>query len=90
MNYQVMKKWVKALRSGKYKQGKEKLYDPITDTYCVMGVLAYVLNQPLSVDHFRKIYKTPKGPAVSLMFLNDKGLSFKQIANIIEKNWRDL
>ena len=31
-------KWIKALRSGKYKQGRLRLYNPKEDTYCCLGV----------------------------------------------------
>ena len=34
------KKWVKALRSGIYKQGKGHLCNPLTDEYCCLGVAA--------------------------------------------------
>ena len=34
------KKWVKALRSGEYKQGKYALCNPLTDKYCCLGVAA--------------------------------------------------
>ena len=32
------KKWVAALRSGKYKQGKGQLYDNLDEKYCCLGV----------------------------------------------------
>jgi len=31
-------KWLKALRSGKFKKGKSMLYDKDDDTYCCLGV----------------------------------------------------
>lgn len=31
-------KWVKALRSGKYKQGATELYNKTDNTYCCLGV----------------------------------------------------
>ena len=37
------KKWVKALRSGKYKQGRCRLYNPETDSYCCLGVACRVV-----------------------------------------------
>lgn len=46
MNMKMPKKlkarWLKALRSGKYKQGKGSLYDPNTKTFCCLGVLSHV------------------------------------------------
>jgi hypothetical protein len=38
MNKKVIKKWVKALRSGKYKQGTGKLRDE-ENNFCCLGVL---------------------------------------------------
>ncbi len=38
MNPTIKSKWIKALRSGKYKQGKGALR-PTTNTYCCLGVL---------------------------------------------------
>ena len=32
------KKWVEALRSGRFKQGKGRLWNPTTDEYCCLGV----------------------------------------------------
>lgn len=34
--------WVAALRSGKYKQGKQRLYNQAADTYCCLGVAAHM------------------------------------------------
>ena len=34
-----MKKWVKALNSGEFKQGQMRLYDPEKNSYCCLGVL---------------------------------------------------
>lgn len=38
LSKKVKDKWVKALLSGKYEQGKEKLYNTIDNTYCCLGV----------------------------------------------------
>lgn len=40
MDAQIKTKWVEALRSGKYKQGRSALR--IDDTYCCLGVLCEV------------------------------------------------
>lgn len=109
MKKSVMQKWVKALRSGKYKQGKHQLRDS-DNNYCCLGVLCEIsgkkydgedLFEPhevasfagfkdLGTHYLKKGYKTRQGKAHSLVELNDWGLSFKQIANIIEKNYKDL
>lgn len=39
MNPELKKKWVDALRSGEYKQGKIGLYNYESDAYCCLGVL---------------------------------------------------
>jgi hypothetical protein len=39
MDQLIAKKWVAALRSGKYKQGKGVLHDQDKNTYCCLGVL---------------------------------------------------
>jgi len=41
MNKEIAKKWIEALRSGKYKQGKQILRS-IDDKYCCLGVLCDV------------------------------------------------
>lgn len=42
MNQEIKAKWVEALRSGKYKQGKKRLRFR-GDTYCCLGVLCDVM-----------------------------------------------
>jgi hypothetical protein len=47
MKKKIAKKWVKALRSGKYKQGQEVLHNNYCgkDTYCCLGVLCDLYQQ---------------------------------------------
>ena len=125
MQYNTMRKWVKALRSGKFKQGKSKLAAYETDdetgdnigdelSFCCLGVLCEINDLPFEIgsdellgeDHvkalglnsengtMKRTYKAKNTDderrVNSLADLNDFGLSFKQLANIIEKNWRDL
>jgi hypothetical protein len=42
MNPEIKKKWVDALRSGKYKQGRDGLHDRLNNTFCCLGVLCDV------------------------------------------------
>lgn len=44
MNADVAKQWVAALRSGKYRQNIGSLRSPCGTKYCVLGVLADVLD----------------------------------------------
>lgn len=116
MKKSVMKKWVKALRSGKYQQTIGSLKN--VDGYCCLGVLCDISKLskfnndaryfdeegllPIEVIEFaritnsagqffsniktRKVYKRLK----CLSEYNDRGKSFKQIADIIEKHWEKL
>ena len=97
MKTEVKKKWLKALRSGKYKQGRKQLQD--NAGYCCLGVLAciadphgttweaadgsfgYYKNQRALVGHI------PNNAITDLIGLNDtEGKTFSQIANWISKN----
>ena len=42
MDQELKAKWVDALRSGEYKQGKERLHNLGDNSYCCLGVLADV------------------------------------------------
>lgn len=39
MTKKMANKWIRALRSGKYTQGRHELYTPATNRYCCLGVL---------------------------------------------------
>ena len=130
MKKEIKKKWVKALRSGKYKQGRGELREE--DRFCCLGVLCdlsklgeweeynrmdhsfhYLIEgQPYEEDADGCLpnagylpkpvaewagMKTVKGQLKNnsrythkigntLALLNDSGKSFKEIADIIEKD----
>lgn len=111
MKQDIAKKWVKALRSGKYKQTKEVLFNGTG--YCCLGVLCEVVGMSPTRDlrgfHYDNMglllpeaamqlsgIKTDgadliiAGRYTTLANQNDHGKSFKQIANFIEKHWKDL
>lgn len=44
-------KWVAALRSGEYKQGRNILKNDINGTYCCLGVLQHVLDGDVERTH---------------------------------------
>lgn len=46
MSPELKAQWVAALRSGKYKQGKTRLYTKEYNSYCCMGVLCAIANKP--------------------------------------------
>ena len=113
MEKRIAEKWVNALRSGKYKQGKNTLKQVRSDeevTYCCLGVLAEecgvmdVLsgsqnlqewkNRPIEdvngVRKDKKDIKIGKQCYESLADANDDGTSFKEIADYIFENYKDL
>lgn len=102
LNKRLKNKWLKALRSGEYKQGKGSLciYNKKGEAhFCCLGVFADVaIKEPwktvrgseLSVENntaYVPINYIPMNVQHSLTNLND-GVSytFKRIANWIEKN----
>src|SRR5271165_2259693 len=102
MKKHVMKKWVAALRSGKYKQTRGRLHNKRGGGYCCLGVLCEISGMefnpndgmiPYSVENWSGL-RTRKGSCAdtnlrgeSLASYNDHSkLSFKAIANIIEKH----
>lgn len=112
------RKWIKALRSGKYKQAREKLCKVDSkgnERFCCLGVACDLfiksggdLESEDSIDGFRWYgsddsslpgavqswlgLSSDTGNLIPFSFgnslagKNDNGASFKQIADIIEKN----
>lgn len=93
--------WVKALRSGKYKQGYNQLYDHDDKSYCCLGVLNKLHKNQLN-DNYTGILSPGNGvigsdsgylPSldVSLIKLNDDlRLNFDEIADIIQICYKEL
>lgn len=91
------KKWIKALRSGKYKQARKKLLSPKTGGMCCLGVLCHIsgVSREVLLDHNPDVDGDGLGAEFNylsrplrheLAQKNDGGSSFKTIANYIEKN----
>lgn len=105
--------WLEALESGKYKQGKKKLYvikGDDTKCHCCLGVAMELFHpnaREMKLDSsypcFSKGYgvsnkvqkllklRSPEGHAndsrfLSLTVMNDRGATFKEIAEHIRKN----
>lgn len=93
-------KWIKALRSGDYKQGKLKLYNKEFDSYCCLGVAAYLcgvrdfkgltfIKKGIGLRGISKIPDLLKGDSgipKGLASMNDRGYSFDEIAGYIKEN----
>lgn len=91
-------KWVAALKSGDYKQGKMRLHNQEENTYCCLGVLCAITGVESSRDEY--IWGFPEeqipvmlqgnrsNPVVNnLVRMNDRyGKSFSEIADYIEQN----
>lgn len=52
MNQEVKKKWIEALKSGKYKQTANRLRD--NTGYCCLGVLCDLYSKEKNIDDFIK------------------------------------
>lgn len=96
MNPAIKDEWVKALRSGDYEQGKDRLHDKFRDTFCCLGVLAAVVPE-IGADQIRNDSKynlTPCSLCIAglsqseqtmLISMNDAHAdTFAQIADYIE------
>lgn len=112
MDKKIKKLWLKALRSGKYKQAMHTLKNN-NNEYCCLGVLCdiyakinkkkgfdkhnYFLDENailpmkvikwagLSTEGYKYDCQNVRIGDNSLSNLNDKGKSFKYIANVIDK-----
>lgn len=49
MKKRQMERWVKALRSGKFKQGKFRLHNILADTYCCLGIACEINKKHLAI-----------------------------------------
>ena len=99
MEFKLPKKvkniWLKALRSGKYEQGKNNLkykeYDENFFRYCCLGVarecgLTRARARANNTNEWVCKNFLPKEVQNELADMNDHGSMFKEIAKWIEKN----
>ena len=91
MTKAIKNKWVKALRSGKYKQTSGSFCREVEGKlcYCVIGVLALVAKIPVSPDITSNYTSVQEILDKDLMWkfisLNDKdGETFVQLADIVD------
>ena len=121
MKKNIMKKWVKALRSGEYVQGKGALcrVGKEYDYFCCLGVLTDIYMQEIGDLNITTVrsstgenikydltignlpFKVKKWSGMKsafgvfnrgcLSYMNDSwNKDFKEIADIIERNWEKL
>ena len=96
MDAQLKAKWVAALRSGQFTQGRDYLYNPSKGSYCCLGVLCAIngisedaissqmttdISRWLDSDLLSKEQRDHLGNK-----MNDAGVPFAEIADYIEKN----
>ena len=111
MKKNIAKKWIKALRSGDYKQGRHHLKDD-KGGYCCLGVLCEITKKEHGFKHYLKMSSDveefnqtlPRQIQIfvgmdsasgvfgreKLTCLNDRGVNFNNIADVIEENWKIL
>lgn len=91
MDKELKEKWIAALRSGNYTQGRYILRDKLRSTHCCLGVLAEQLDNDWGNDN-EKGYDllnqyVPEIESHPFFDMNDsQGKSFSEIADYIEEN----
>lgn len=77
MNQKIKKKWIEALRSGKYKQGKTLLRS--ANKFCCLGVLCDIIKNEIGINWFMNID--------GVYSINDnRNKTFSEIVDYIEEN----
>jgi len=89
MNPEIKTKWLDALRSGKYKQGRGRLRD-LDDKYCCLGVLCDIISpdrwKPTGRDCFPWSYNGESTIALGLYVKKVAKISAEQSAKLLVKN----
>ena len=92
MDAEIKRKWVQALRSGKYEQTKGLLKSP-DGAFCCIGVLGAIQSMDFKIKDLRSSTIMSKYSAglstisqLKLANMNDEGRSFAEIADYIEAN----
>lgn len=65
MNVEIKRRWVEALRSGRYRQGRQVLVEPdhiLGDAFCCLGVLCEIAVQDGVIVRGGQWYRDPKDP----------------------------
>jgi hypothetical protein len=88
MKKRLKNKWVRALRSGQYKQAVNTLYDPYSKGFCCLGVLEHIVlkgNVEQEVCHFDQTmdFRCEPSAAFWASIGVDKKKSSEMISNLI-------
>lgn len=99
MNKELKQRWIEALRSGNYKQGRFCLRVKRYDSFCCLGVLADLIDpnawtKEPPLDQFKwndfSCYlgedNLSEEIQLPLSRMNDAGFNFLEIADWIDKN----
>jgi hypothetical protein len=95
MNEQLKAKWVEALRSGDYRQGRTFLYHPKDESYCCLGVLCVLHGDRLdklsytcttNITWFDTGFDEKMASYLGDTMNDFEGKSFAEIADFIEEN----
>ena len=84
INSKLKARWIAALLSGEYKQGKEALYNNLDDSYCCLGVLLHIGGANGAYDDVVKLLGGC-GYSKYVCWNDHCGLSFAEIADKIEQ-----
>lgn len=75
----IKNKWIKALRSGKYKQTEGRLYDPETKGFCCLGVLQECVTGQVELNYGDDPPDYTFAGMPSRMFMEGIGVELEQL-----------
>jgi len=85
----IKRRWIRALRSGRYTQGTGALHDDRSNTYCCLGVLSQIVNKKRPKPHYtytHRINNTCDGAELSPKFMKKVGLDVNIMDILIRMN----
>ncbi|MDO9068607.1 MAG: hypothetical protein Q7W05_09135 [Deltaproteobacteria bacterium] len=86
MDAELKKKWVAALRSGEYRQGKHMLLDSNTNSYCCLGVLCVAAGKEPDSEEYAWLDRVTGDYGLLVKLNDDEDMPFPEIADYIEAN----